>query len=270
MRMFFLMLLFANIAWACVVESSFNQMDFDYPAIEINLFEENKIDYPKARIKICENKCEKNEDSLLVFRSNLDTSLLVYLNEKQVKLFKMCYSVSECVGLKTKYDFSPIFLDVMAELDEKKLFVNSFNVDSLTDHILSRMLLESHDSFSLWGEVYNYMGNNSEDPIDVDAVDKVLTTGMICNDFCDYIDTLRQCPEMITTFIPEIRFQSRVTVHKISNNAYFVENFRHNEPYGLYDLKGVLLNHGFIRNGFLNVKRTPVILEISNKRFLLK
>lgn len=270
MRKFFLMLFLANIAWACVVESSFNQMDFDYPAIEVNLFEENKIDYQKARKIICENKCEKNDDSILVYRSNLDTSLLVYLNKKQVKLFKMCYSVSECVGLKTEYDFSPIFSDVMTELNEKKLFVNSFDVDSLTEHILSMMLLESYDNFSLWGEVYNYMGENSENSIDIDAVDKVLTTGMICNDFCDYLDTLRQCPELTTTFIPVIRFQNRAMVRKISNSAYLVEKSRRNEMYRLYDLNGVVVNQGLVKNGIIHVRKIPAILEISNKRFLLK
>ena len=268
MKVFFVMLFSISAIWACNVESSFYQMDFDYPAMEVNLFEENKIDFQKARTEICEKGCEKNEESLLVYRSSLDTSLFVCLNDKQVKLFKMCYSVSDCARLKMEYNFTPIFSNVLSELKERKLFVNSFNVDSLAEHILSVMLLESRDNFSLWGEVYNYNDPELEDSIDIDAVDKVLTTGMICNDFCDYLDTLRQCPELITS-ISNFHFNDVIKIRKLTNGAYFIEGAHRNEPYRLYDVNGKILSQGTVGRESIRVNKIPVILEISNSFFLL-
>ena len=60
-----------------------------------------------------------------------------------------------------------------------------------------------------------------------------------------------------------------VTIRKISGNAYLVEKDWRDELYRMYGLNGALLDQGYIHGGILWVRQTPVILEISNQRFLL-
>lgn len=265
------MMFFVGLSLSCDVVSSFYGTDFTYPAIEVNLFEENKVDFAKAKEVEYGNKLVKRDDSFIAYRANTDTSVFVYLNGKQLRFFKMCSSVEECDDLYEKYDFSKIFSEEMKQIEIQKLFEREFNVDSLTTHILSVMMAASYDGKTLTGISYNLKRSYVEsDSLDSDKANNALTAGMFCHGFCDYLDTLRQCPELITTFIPEIHFQNRTTVRKISNNVYFIEKFWYNEKYRLYDLNGVIVNQGLLQNGIVHVRNTPAILEISNKHFLLK
>ena len=264
------MMFFVGLSLSCDVVSSFYGTDFTYPAVEVNLFEENKVDFAKAKEVEYGNKLVKRDDSFIAYRANTDTSVFVYLNGKQLRFFKMCSSVEECDDLYEKYDFSKVFFDEMKQLESKQLFINLFNVDSLTEHILSIMLTASYDG-SLAGISYNVKRSYSiDDSLDSDKANHALTAGMFCHGFCDYLDTLRQCPELITTFIPEIHFQNHTVIRKISNNIYLIEKFWYNEKYRLYDLNGVIVNQGIVQNGVVHVRNTPAILEISNKHFLLK
>lgn len=265
------MMFFVGLSLSCDVVSSFYGTDFTYPAIEVNLFEENKVDFAKAKEAEYGNKLVKRDDSFIAYRANTDTSVFVYLNGKQLRFFKMCSSVEECDELYEKYDFAKIFSDEMKQIGTKKLFEQEFNVDSLTKHILAVMTTASSDGKTLAGISYNLKRSYVEsDGLDSDFADEALTAGMFCHGFCDYLDTLRQCPELTTTFIPEIRFQNHAAVRKISNSVYLVENSGRNEMYRLYDLNGVIVNQGLVQNGIIHVRKTPAILEISYKRFLLK
>lgn len=270
-KIIYFVLLLTGLSISCDVVRSSNGTDFTYPAIEINMFEENKVDFAKAKEAEYGNKLVKREDSFIAYRANTDTSVFVYLNGKQLRFFKMCSSVEECDELYEKYDFSKVFSDEMKQIEMRKLFEREFNVDSLTKHILSVMTTASYDGKTLTGISYNLKRSYVEsDNLDSDFADEALTAGMFCHGFCDYLDTLRQCPELITTFIPEIRFQNRTAVRKISNNVYLIEKFWYNEKYRLYDLNGVIVNQGLVQNGVVHVWNTPAILEISNKHFLLK
>jgi len=265
------MMFFVGLSLSCDVVSSFYGTDFTYPAIEVNLFEENKVDFAKAKEAEYGNKLVKRDDSFIAYRANTDTSVFVYLNGKQLRFFKMCSSVEECDELYEKYDFAKIFSDEMKQIGTKKLFEQEFNVDSLTKHILAVMTTASYDGKTLTGISYNLKRSYVEsDSLDSDFADEALTAGMFCHGFCDYLDTLRQCPELATTFVPESRFQNRVVVRKISNSIYLVESSSRNEMYRLYDLNGVVVNQGLVKNGIIHVRKIPTILEISNKRFLLK
>lgn len=265
------MMFFVGLSLSCDVVRSSDGTDFIYPAIEVNLFEENKVDFTKAKNIEYRNKLVKKEESFIAYRANADTSVFVYLNGKQLRLFKMCASVEECSDLYEKYDFPKVFSDEMKQIEKQNLFERDFNVDSLTRHILSVMTTASYDGKTLTGISYNLKRSYVEsDSLDSDFADEALTAGMFCHGFCDYLDTLRQCPELITTFVPNIHFQNRAMVRKISNSVYLVENSWHNEMYRLYDLNGVVIKQSFVQNGIIHVQRIPTILEISNKRFLLK
>ncbi len=265
------MMFFVGLSLSCDVVSSFYGTDFTYPAIEVNLFEENKVDFAKAKEAEYGNKLVKRDDSFIAYRANTDTSVFVYLNGKQLRFFKMCLSVEECNDLYEKYDFPKIFSEEMKQIGVQKLFEREFNVDSLTKHILSVMKTASYDGKTLTGISYNLKRSYVEsDSLDSDFADEALTAGMFCHGFCDYLDTLRQCPELATTFVPESRFQNRVVARKISNSIYLVESSGRNEMYRLYDLNGVVVNQGLVKNGIIHVRKIPTILEISNKRFLLK
>ena len=265
------MMFLVGISLSCNVVKSSEGTDFTYPAIEVNLFEENKIDFIKARDAEYGNKLVKRDESFIAYRADTDTSVFVFLNGKQLRFFKMCFSVEECNDFYERYDFSKIFSDEMKQIGIKDLFEREFDVDSLTKHILAVMTNASYDGKTLTGISYNLKRSYVEsDSLDSDFADEALTAGMFCHGFCDYLDTLRQCPGLTTTFIPEIRLQNRTAVRKISNNVYLIEEFWYNEKYRLYDLNGVIVNQGLVQNGVVHVRNTPAILEISNKHFLLK
>lgn len=265
------MMFLVGISLSCNVVKSSEGTDFTYPAIEVNLFEENKIDFIKARDAEYGNKLVKRDESFIAYRADTDTSVFVFLNGKQLRFFKMCFSVEECNDFYERYDFSKIFSDEMKQIGIKDLFKREFDVDSLTKHILAVMTNASYDGKTLTGISYNLKRSYVEsDSSDSDFADEALTAGMFCHGFCDYMDSLRQCPELLSILIPKSHFQNHAAVRKISNGVYFVENSWRNEMYRLYDLNGVIVNQGVVRNGILHARNTPAILEISNKRFLLK
>lgn len=263
-----LILLLADIALSCEVVA---MSSHDYPIVEINLFDENKVDMGKVKSVDYGNGLLKEEKTFLAYRADLDTSVYVYLDGKQMKFYKMCHSAQECDSLYEDYDFAKVISDEMHKMGSRGLFVRKFDADSLSRHILDVMLSESYNDFTLSGISYNYDRSYSdEDDHDADVAAEALTAGMFCEGFCDFMDTLSQCPELVTASIPETRLLNRVTIHKISGNAYLVEKDWRNELYRMYGLNGALLDQGYAYNGILWVRQTPVILEISNQRFLLK
>ncbi len=258
--------IFAEFGFSCnVMETS----SYEYPATEVNLFEENRINLEQVRLQVHENKLHKNENLFLAYQARLDSSVFVYLTHRQIKLFKMCETSKECDELHESFDFSRIFSDELNQLKTAKAFENKFDIDSLAKHILNIMKLASYNHFSLSSISYNreFSDNVKQDR---DFAEEALTSRMFCNGFCDYMDTLRQCPELATASISLFKSHHRQSITDLQNNMYLVNGLQNNAAFKIYDLNGNLIRQGFLRNGIIRTKGMPVILIVSNASFLLK
>ena len=84
------------------------------------------------------------------------------------------------------------------------------------------------------------------------------------------LDSLYLCDEY-TLGIPVISVGGRsLGVRKISKGSFAVDGLKEVSAYKVFDLNGILLEQGYTQDGLLNVDYAPAVLEISNKRFLLK
>ena len=70
-----LILLLADIALSCEVVA---MSSHDYPIVEINLFDENKVDMGKVKSVDYGNGLLKEEKTFLAYRADLDTSVYVF------------------------------------------------------------------------------------------------------------------------------------------------------------------------------------------------
>ena len=77
-------------------------------------------------------------------------------------------------------------------------------------------------------------------------------------------------PELKTMRLNRIDYFNEMEIKKVGLGIFYMSGVKDLTPFRVYDLNGVLLNQGVIQKGFVNVKKTPVILEISNRRTLLK
>ena len=84
------------------------------------------------------------------------------------------------------------------------------------------------------------------------------------------LDYLYLCDEY-TLGIPVISVGGRsLGIRRISKGAFAVDGLKEVSAYKIFDLNGILLEQGYTQDGLLNVDYAPAVLEISNKRFLLK
>lgn len=263
-KLFPLILSFCGFALSCEIMS-----ELDYPAMEVNLFEENELNLDN--LKSCSDcKWLRKEENYFLYRASSDSSVVVYLNSGEIKFFKICESPEVCDDLKEIFDFSSILQVELRALKNQKAFENEFDIDSLSEHILEVMKLASYNHVALSGLSYNH-GKAESDGEDSDSAEEALTERMFCRGFCGFLDTLQLCPELVTSltpfFVPNGHGMSAV---KIRNGEYRIGGLRKTELFRLYDLNGNFLSGGTLRNGIFQVKHEPVILVVLNTSFLLK
>ena len=197
--------------------------------------------------------------NLWMYRSHLNPMIVVTTDGRRVVLSNICEKDPLCDSLDTHIPFLEVLKDEFLRWQKASVFEGTEQeADSLVSHIIEKM---SKD----FGDEYNIYCDDTDSAVSILGPFYVLHWGKPT-----VLDSLYLCDEY-TLGISEIPVGGRsLGIRRISKGAFAVDGLKEVSAYKVFDLNGILLEQGYTQDGLLNVDYAPAVLEISNKRFLLK
>lgn len=197
--------------------------------------------------------------NLWMYRSHLNPMIVVTTDGRRVVLSNICEKDPLCDSLDTHIPFLEVLKDEFLRWQKASVFEGTEQeADSLVSHIIEKM---SKD----FGDEYNIDCDDTDSAVSILGPFYVLHWGKPT-----VLDSLYLCDEY-TLGISEIPVGGRsLGIRRISKGAFAVDGLKEVSAYKVFDLNGILLEQGYTQDGLLNVDYAPAVLEISNKRFLLK
>ena len=197
--------------------------------------------------------------NLWMYRSHLNPMIVVTTDGRRVVLSNICEKDPLCDSLDTHMPFLEVLKDEFLRWQKASVFEGTEQeADSLVSHIIEKM---SKD----FGDEYNIYCDDTDSAVSILGPFYVLHWGKPT-----VLDSLYLCDEY-TLGISEIPVGGRsLGIRRISKGAFAVDGLKEVSAYKVFDLNGILLEQGYTQDGLLNVDYAPAVLEISNKRFLLK
>ena len=216
-----------------------------------------------------------------MYRSHLNPMIVVTTNGKRIELSNICEKDPLCDSLDTHVSFSAVLKDEFLRWQKASVFEGTEQeADSLVSHIIEKMSkgFGEEDEMSkdfgeedglgeprLMSTEYNIYCDDTDSAVSILGPFYVLHWGKPT-----VLDSLYLCDEY-TLGISEIPVSGRsLGIRRISKGAFAVDGLKEVSAYKVFDLNGILLEQGYTQDGLLEVNHAPAVLEISNKRFLLK
>lgn len=262
-----------------VRESGSTGAYFEYPAVSLYLFEGSYLDLSKMDQREPTVKNVSGTDTIWMYRSELDSTMIVIASEKVVKVARVAYSDNQDDFVDSLFSVhhDAVFKDEFARLQKAGVFKGTAEqADSLVNHI-----------FELCGRYYWKEGGYSgcefnppelrrrNDGKDIDKADVPLASSAVAGIHTFLLDTLNFCPDYrfppeSTTASPAVPglTQARFSFKKLGQNRYQIAGARPNSPYKAFSLNGQLIESGILNNGVFTAKKLPVILTLNNGRSL--
>ena len=237
-------------AQECEVIGS-GRLDIMYPATQINLFDEHRLDMSKMPLLDPPVKNLSSVDSVYwAYISRSDSTIMVFVTEDVLTFFKFCSSKAECESIS--FLVEDVVIDEFLRLQNAGVFGGSASeADSLIRHIVSVMgkVLTS----GLYSVQYGL-------PYNEDVAGIYVPVSGFCHyhrsghdvSFCGLVDTVRQCPELFEGETP------------LSLRAPVVRAAQPGMRFRAFDLNGNLIRSGKWREEYANEFRTPTIVRFEN------
>ena len=260
-----------------VRESGSTGAYFEYPAVSLYLFEGSYLDLSKMDQRDPTVKNVSGTDTVWMYRSELDSTMIVIASEKVVKVARVAYSDNQDDFVDSLFSVhhDAVFKDEFARLQKAGVFKGTAEqADSLVNHV-----------FELCGRYYwkegGYSGCEFNPPElrrrnggkDIDKADVPLASSAVAGIHAFLLDTLNFCPDYrfapeSTTASPAVPglTQARFSFKKLSQNRYQIAGARPNSPYKAFSLNGQLIESGILNGGAFTAKKLPVILILDNGR----
>ncbi|WP_297699516.1 hypothetical protein [uncultured Fibrobacter sp.] len=234
-------------------------------------FESGYLNFHRDRV--CSNDSLKKflhcaKDSSIAYYSFLDTDYVVYVFKNGVGIWGIHDEVEE------SYQYKERLTNVMEYefMNLQKWNILDISMDSAS-HLINRVLSEMScvpDSSLRKGSIIGVEFTHKFE-MDKDSVLYCSAGGEDGGSIPAPAQLFELLPELLQkASLHVIPFSSAMRACKIGMKTFYINDIKNSESFMLYDLNGVLLNRGLIKNGIVSVKKIPAILEISNKRFLLK
>lgn len=260
-----------------VRESGSTGAYFEYPAVSLYLFEGSYLDLSKMDQREPTVKNVSGTDTVWMYRSELDSTMIVIASEKVVKVARVAYSDNQDDFVDSLFSVhhDAVFKDEFARLQKAGVFKGTAEqADSLVTHV-----------FELCGRYYwkerGYSGCEFNPPElrrrnggkDIDKADVPLASSAVAGIHAFLLDTLNFCPDYRfapdtnTTAIPGLS-QARISFKKLGQNRYQIAGAKPNTPYKAFSLNGQLIESGILNGGVFTAKKLPVILMLNNGRSL--
>lgn len=230
-----------------------------FPSTSICLFKKDSLNFRNKKNVEPPVVNLQRSGNLWMYRSHLNPMIVVTTNGRRVVLSNICEKDPLCDSLDTHVSFSAVLKDEFLRWQKASVFEGTEQeADSLVSHIIEKM---SKD----FGNEYNIDCDDTDSAVSILGPFYVLHWGKPT-----VLDSLYLCDEY-TLGISEIPVGGRsLGIRRISKGAFAVDGLKEVSAYKVFDLNGILLEQGYTQDGLLNVDYAPAVLEISNKRFLLK
>ena len=230
-----------------------------FPSTSICLFKKDSLNFRNKKNVEPPVVNLQRGGNLWMYRSHLNPVIVVTTNGRRVVLSNICKKDPLCDSLDTHIPFLEVLKDEFLRWQKASVFEGTEQeADSLVSHIIEKM---SKD----FGDEYNIDCDDTDSAVSILGPFYVLHWGKPT-----VLDSLYLCDEY-TLGISEIPVGGRsLGIRRISKGAFAVDGLKEVSAYKVFDLNGILLEQGYTQDGLLNVDYAPAVLEISNKRFLLK
>ena len=260
-----------------VRESGSTGTYFEYPAVSLYLFEGSYLDLSKMDKREPAVKNASGTDTVWMYRSELDSTMIVIASEKVVKVARVAYSDNQDDFVDSLFSVhhDAVFKDEFARLQKAGVFKGTAEqADSLVNHV-----------FELCGRYYWKEGGYSgcefnppelrrrNDGKDIDKADVPLASSAVAGIHAFLLDTLNFCPDYrfapeSTTASPAVPglTQARFSFKKLGQNRYQITGTKANSPYKAFSLNGQLIESGILNGGVFTAKKLPVILMLNDGR----
>lgn len=179
----------------CEVKS-YRALGLMYPATEINLFEEYRLDLSHMSAMEPNVKNYSTNDAYWAYRAKADSSIMVYVLEDGLKFFKICSSKEECDQKVKDFLIRNVIVDEFKRLQKAGVFKGTANeADSLINHIADVIENAPFSSEVYDSKSYNITRQN------VDQAEMILPRSSFCSNtggkfdgnICGVMDTVSQC-----------------------------------------------------------------------------
>lgn len=259
-----------------VRESGSTGAYFEYPAVSLYLFEGSYLDLSKMNQREPTVKNVSGTDTVWMYRSELDSTMIVIASEKVVKVARVAYSDNQDDFVDSLFSVhhDAVFKDEFARLQKAGVFKGTAEqADSLVNHV-----------FELCGRYYWKEGGYSgcefnppelrrrNDGKDIDKADVPLASSAVAGIHAFLLDTLNFCPDYrfaadtnTTAIFPKF-LQANASFTKLSQNRYQIGGAKPNAPYKAFSLNGQLLKNGTLNGNVFVAPTLPVILMFNDGR----
>ena len=247
-----------------------------YPATALYLFKGSYLDLSKMSLREPSVKNAAGIDTAWVYRSELDSTMIVIVTEKVVKVARVTYSDDESSRVDSLFTVKhkDVYIDEFPRLQKAGVFKGTAEqADSLVNHVFDLCQKFYCKELGYSGCEFNppeQRGRNSGK--DVDMVDMPLALAAVAGEFTILLDTLNTCPELkfpVDTATTFLRLpQASAGFAKLGQNRYQIAGVKPNSAYKAFSLNGQLLKSGSLEGNVFAAPALPVILMLDNGRSL--
>ena len=275
-----------------------------YPTTALYLFEGNYLDLSKMNLREPAVKNASSTDTAWVYRSALDSTMIVIVTEKVVKVARVAYSDDEKALADSLFTVKhkDVYKDEFPRLQKAGVFKGTAEqADSLVTHVFDLCQKFYSKDLGYAGCVFNppeQRGRNGGK--DVDMVDMPLALAAVAGEFTILLDTLNTCPDLKFPAVKNVTASSssasiessndatpnssndkpsayletaQATVHlsKIGQKRYHFAGIKSGASYMVFSVNGQLLKAGVLEDGLFDAPTLPVILMFKDRqKFYLK
>ena len=249
-----------------------------YPATALYLFEGDYLDLSKMDQREPTVKNVSGTDTVWMYRSALDSTMIVIVSEKVVKVARVAYSDNQDDFVDSLFAIKhdAVFKDEFPRLQKAGVFKGTAEqADSLVNHVFELCKKFYAREFGYTGCEFNPPeSRRRNDGKDIDMVDMPLAFLAVAGIHTPLLDTLNFCPDYrfapdtnTTAIFPKF-LQANASFTKLSQNRYQIAGARPNSPYKAFSLNGQLIESGILNDDVFKAKKLPVILMLNDGRSL--
>ena len=251
-----------------------------YPATALYLFEGDYLDLSKMSQREPAVKNASSTDTAWVYRSELDSTMIVIVTEKVVKVARVTYSEDENSRMDSLFTVKhkDVYKDEFPRLQKAGVFKGTAEqADSLVTHVFELCQRFYSKDYGYGGCVFNppeQRGRNGGK--DVDMVDMPLALAAVAGEFTILLDTLNTCPDYkfpaeSPTVNPRTAAglpQAKAGFVRLGQMRYRIKGVNPGSSYRAFSVNGQLLECGFLDGDIFVAPSYPVILMLNDGQSL--
>lgn len=257
--------------------SSFNAGK-GYPTTSLYLFEGSYLDLSKMDKREPAVTNVSGTDTAWVYRSAVDSTMLLIVTEKMVQVVRVAYSSDPSASVDSLFTIhhNDVYKDEFQRLQKAGVFKGTAEeADSLVEHVFNLCKKFYSREFGYSGCEFNTpelrkrnQGN------DVDIIDIPLAYDLIAGIYLPLLDTLNSCPDSkfqvasdTTDVEPPLgmnKASSGLSFSRIKAGRYRIANGLKGMPYKVFSVNGQLLEQGTLTGNVFVAPTLPVILTLKN------